>query len=138
MDEVDAMTADVAPIAKESAPSSSSRHRLRDRDALDGLESMGSGPPVSPVEPVSMLDPKGGNREVPWHGRALEVDCLVPARRWRRGRPGRGGRDDRARTDGAGQGVGGRGGDRGRPGGRNDELLRPRRVHGGWDEAPFV
>ena len=76
------MMADVALIAKESVPSASSRHRLRVRDALDGLESMGSGPPVSPVKPVSMLDPKGGNREVSWHERALEVDvwCLLDAR----------------------------------------------------------
>jgi hypothetical protein len=120
------MMADVALVRltqSGSAPSSSSRHTLRVHDALEGLEPVGSGPRVSPVEPASMLDPKGEDREVPWHGCALEVDRLVPARNERRGREGRLGRDDRDSAGGAGPGAGRRGADSRRPGSGDDEYL---------------
>lgn len=55
---IDAMMADVARVYRtpsNSVPSSSGRHTLRVHDALDGLEPVGSGPRVQPVEPASML-----------------------------------------------------------------------------------
>lgn len=54
----------VRSTPSKSVPSSSSRHTLRVHDALDGLEAVGSGPRLQPVEPASMLDPKGGDGEV--------------------------------------------------------------------------
>jgi hypothetical protein len=56
---VDAMMAGVAVVESTQAPSTSSRHTVRDHDALDGLEHVGSGPRVSPAEPAGMLGPEG-------------------------------------------------------------------------------
>src|SRR5262249_40996888 len=61
----------VAPLVRHrrlSTPSTSCRYNDRFTDPIHGLESLESGPQLWPVEPASVLPPKGAGRAVSWHG----------------------------------------------------------------------
>src|SRR3989442_14397156 len=128
--ERDAMMAPAMRADDRGAPSRSGRPN-GPQGTLDGLEPLGSGPRITPVEPATGLDPKGGDGEVSWHGRPCDVDRVVSAR-WDGGggRAGARGHDD----GGAGGVVAGAGG-RGRPGGGArvgpHGLLPPRHLYRG-------
>src|SRR5262245_30345809 len=82
---VDAMMApSVRHLGRETS-SASNRQSDRVTDPIHGLERVRSGPIIAPVEPVVLLDPKGGGCVVSWHGRACEVDGVVSGGRARRG-----------------------------------------------------
>ena len=82
---VDAMMAPSVRHPGRETPSASDRQSDRFTDPIHGLEHVRSGPVISPVEPVALLDPKGGGCAVSGHGRACEVDGVVSAGRARGG-----------------------------------------------------
>jgi len=71
----------------------SGRHNafLEKRNATYGLERSKRSAPIVPGEPVSVLDPDGGDHALSWSGRTRDGNCLVLARRG--GGGGRAGQD---------------------------------------------
>src|SRR5437762_10354086 len=102
---VDAMMAPSVRHPRVETPSASDRQSDRFTDPIHDVERVRSGPSISPVEPVALLDPKEGGCAVSWYGRAREVDGVVFAGRARGGGEGGPHCDDRGAAGRAGAGA---------------------------------